>query len=350
MKLNGKMEDMRMPVEGIFTISLDFELHWGSFEKWPLQKYKQYFENTRKIIPKLLDLFKKSDIHVTWATVGLLMHENKHTAETNFPKIKPGYMKRDLSAYEYIKEYGIGVNEKEDPFHFADSIIRRILSYESQELGSHTFSHYYCYEDGQNKKEFREDLSSAQKAASAYNTRLISLVFPRNQFNKEYLRICHEKGIGIVRTNPANWWWNVNKSLSNSMHKRLVRGLDAYFNIGGKTTSYSKDSIKKIEAVYLLPASRFLRPYRIQEMFLNKNKINRVMYEMKVAAERKEIYHLWWHPHNFGFYPEQNLNGLEEIINCFDMLRSKYKMISLNMGEIYNFLEYGCISRPSALS
>ncbi len=332
----------RTPVEGIFTISLDFELHWGSFEKKPLHEYKQYFENTRKMIPRLLDLFSGSNIHVTWATVGLLMHENKPSAEANFPKRKPGYFKRELSAYEYITRYGIGDNEAQDPFHFADSIIKKILSTQSQEIGSHTFSHYYCYEAGQNKTQFRDDLFSAQRASSAYNTPLTSLVFPRNQFNEDYLKICRESGIGIVRTNPANWWWHVDQSLSNSMYKRLIRGLDAYFNLAGKT-SYSLDSIRRKEGVYLLPASRFLQPYRPYAVFLNNKRIHRIMHEMKAAAERKEIYHLWCHPHNFGFHPEQNLNGLKAIINCFEKLRCKHNMTSLNMGEIYNLLEYRCI-------
>ncbi len=335
--------------KAVFTISLDFELHWGSFEKTSLQTHRKYFENTRKVIPRLLDLFARSDIHATWATVGLLMHENEHSAKANFPKLKPGYTRRELSAYEFIKRYGIGANEEQDPFHYADSLILKILSYKSQELGSHTFSHYYCFEDGQNSNQFSEDLSSAQKAASAYKTSLISLVFPRNQFNQDYLKICNQKGIGIARTNPENWWWRVDQSLSNSLYKRLVRGLDAYFNLGGKT-SYSIDTVKKIEGVYLLPASRFLRPFHPYAMYLNKKKINRIIHEMELAAERKEIYHLWWHPHNFGFYPEENLSGLKEIINCFEKLRHGGKMISLNMGEIHHLLEYGDISKPSALS
>ena len=44
-------------MNGIFTISLDFELHWGGFEKWPIEEYRQYFLNTRKVIPEMLKLF-----------------------------------------------------------------------------------------------------------------------------------------------------------------------------------------------------------------------------------------------------------------------------------------------------
>ena len=36
---------------------------------------------------------------------------------------------------------------------------------------------------------------------------LKSLVFPRNQFNESYLKVCVELGIENVRSNPNNWYW-----------------------------------------------------------------------------------------------------------------------------------------------
>ena len=191
-------------MKGTFTISLDCELHWGGFEKWQLsgfgfrvsglEDYNQYFLNTRKIIPEMLDLFSKYGIHVTWATVGLLMHENKKAMIQNFPLLKPTYQHPELSAYNFMERNGIGENETEDPFHYADSLIAQIISIPNQELGSHTFSHFYCNEDGQTLEQFRADLKSAQQAASCYGVKLKSLVFPRNQFNDDYLKVCFEEG------------------------------------------------------------------------------------------------------------------------------------------------------------
>ena len=57
---------------GIFTISLDFELHWGRFDKVKVSENKLYFENTLAVIPRMLHLFEQNNMEITWATVGML--------------------------------------------------------------------------------------------------------------------------------------------------------------------------------------------------------------------------------------------------------------------------------------
>jgi peptidoglycan/xylan/chitin deacetylase (PgdA/CDA1 family) len=339
---------------GIFTISLDFELHWGGFEKWALTSsgfrvpgfeslpvtrnsqpgtYDQYFFNTRQVIPQMLALFEQYGIHVTWASVGMLMHNNFASLQKNFPAIRPTYQHAELSAYSYIEHTGIGADEAEDPFHYAGTLIRQILNTEHQELGSHTFSHYYCNEGGQTMEQFRADLQAAQRAASAYGVTLKSLVFPRNQFNDDYLRVCLEEGFTSVRSNPRDWFWNI-ETREETAWKRLNRGLDAYFSIGGKNT-YSLDSIDVRAGLPLcLPASRLLRPYRPKEFFLNRFKVERITEEMKRAARAHEVYHLWWHPHNFGGYPTESLQALEEILRTYKLCTERWGMNSLAMGEI----------------
>jgi len=334
-------------MKGIFTISLDFELHWGGFEKWPislnsvqLQKnsYNQYFLNTRKVIPQLLGLFKKYEIHVTWATVGMLMHPNKNELIKNFPDLKPDYKEKKLSAYHYIETNGIGEDETNDPFHYADSLIQQILTTPNQELGSHTFAHYYCNEEGQTIEQFRADLQAAQKAASRYGKQLQSLVFPRNQFNDDYLKVCFDEGIKVVRSNPLDWFWEIDSAIDEPMWKRLNRGLDAYFPIG-KTNTFSLEALnKEIDRPLCLPASRLLRPYRKKELFLNIIKINRIKSEMERAARNGEVYHLWWHPHNFGNFSFDNLSQLEEILKHYSYCNKRFKMRSICMGEFFNLV------------
>ena len=332
---------------GIFTISLDFELHWGGFEKWPLSgflggsakkhdvahDYTQYFLNTRSIIPDLLKMFARHEVHVTWATVGMLFHESRQELLSNIPSAKPTYEANNLSAYVYIEEVGIGAEEHEDPFHFAPSLIRQILSTPFQELGTHTFAHYYCNEKGQNVDQFREDIRAAQRAAAKYGRILRSLVFPRNQFNDEYLKACYEEGITSVRSNPRDWFWTI-EDRNEGFIKRLNRGLDAYFPLGKRNT-FSIDSLDVREGFPVcIPASRLLRPYRPKEMMLNHIKIERIKTEMTRAARHGHVYHLWWHPHNFGNYPRQNLQGLDEILHHYTRCQKQYGMTSLNMGEM----------------
>mgnify|MGYP003575685327 FL=1 len=55
---------------------------------------------------------------------------------------------------------------------------------------------------------------------------------------------------------------------------------------------------------------------------------------MERAARNNEVYHLWWHPHNFGGYPEESLAGLKTILEHYEMCRERFGMLSLNMGEV----------------
>lgn len=340
---------------GIFTISLDFELHWGGFEKWPLSRdkfgyviphpgveylrperdsYNAYFVNTRLVIPRMLREFNAAGVHVTWATVGMLFSRSKPELMKVMPALQPKYTEEKLSAYRFIEVMGIGEDERSDPFHYASSLVGQIAKTPGQELGTHTFAHYYCNESGQSVDEFREDMRAAQRIASTYHTSLTSLVFPRNQFNEQYLRVCFEEGIRVVRSNPLDWFWKIDSTQRESPWKRLNRGADAYVPIGKKNT-YRLESLPREDGLPLcLPASRLLRPYTPKEGFLNGMKIARIKAEMTRAAERGEVYHLWWHPHNFGHYPQQSLEGLKRILEHYSQCRQKYAMASMNMGEI----------------
>ena len=342
-------------MRGIFTISLDFELHWGGFEKWPLggsnfkfqgsrggagylpvdkQNYANYFLNTRQVIPEMLRLFAEHEVHVTWATVGMLFHPTQEQLLKYMPAEEPGYIEKQLSAYAYIRKKGIGADEASDPFHFAPSLIQQIVDTPHQELGTHTFAHYYCNEPGQNAEQFRADLRAAQKSATLYGKELRSLVFPRNQFNEEYLRVCFEEGVTSVRSNPRDWFWDIQSTQGESSWKRLNRGADAYLPIG-RNNIYPLNSLKPRPGLPVcIPASRLLRPYRPVEIFLNDLKVTRIKNEISKAAKQRHVYHLWWHPHNFGSFPQESLSALRSILEHYSICRNRDGFTSLNMGEI----------------
>ncbi len=314
-----------------FIISLDFELHWGGSEKWDLEPRKHYFQRTRQAIPKMLRLFGEYDVHVTWATVGFLFHATREDLLVSMPEKLPTY-NAPIAAYDYIRNPGIGDDEASDPFHFAPSLIRLILNTPGQELASHSYSHYYCNESGQTPEQFLADLQAAQRVAQKnFGVTLKSLVFPRNQFNEEYLAVCREAGITSVRSNPRDWFWHIDSTQSESRWKRLVRGADAFLPIG-KRSSFRVDDLPESNPL-LIPASRLLRPFTPKEARLNDWKLKRIFNEMEAAAKTGEVYHLWWHPHNFGNETEQNLADLRKILQHYQTLRDQYGMQSQTMAE-----------------
>ena len=189
---------------GTLVISLDFELHWGVHDKLELERYRDNLLGVRCVVPSLLELFAGEGIHATWATVGLLFFESKRELLANLPERRPCYRQRALSAYSILDT--VGSDEQEDPFHFAPSLIRRIADTPGQEIGTHTFSHFYCLEPGQDAGDFREDLRAAVRVMRAKTGRSPeSIVFPRNQCNPDYLAVCRELGILAYRGNPEHW-------------------------------------------------------------------------------------------------------------------------------------------------
>ncbi|QBZ97877.1 polysaccharide deacetylase family protein [Flavobacterium sangjuense] len=311
--------------KGALVISLDFELVWGIFDHIQINDKVAYFDNTLAAIPQMLALFEKNNINVTWATVGMLFNENWDEWNANIPAVIPSYDNQNLNPYNYgLQHQKSGF----DRFFFAPNLIKEINSVKGQEIGTHTYSHYYCLEKGQTIEQFDADLAQAIKMAKNFSVDLRSLVFPRNQYNSAYLDICSKHQIETVRTNPDSWYWDTTKS--ETFVSKLARTGDAYLPIGKK--SYSKDSISN-DKVIGQSASRFLRPQH-QFEFLNSTRLARIKNEILHAAKNGEVYHLWWHPHNFGIATDEAIKTLKAIISVFNQCRDEYGMESLTMKQL----------------
>jgi len=313
---------------GFFTVSLDFELYWGVRDKRSIEQYIFNLKGVRKAVPEMLRVFSDNGIHATWATVGFLFFNNSDELKETLPKSLPKYLKDGLSPYEYIEN-----SDDFDPiYHFAPELIEVIKQYYGQEVGTHTLSHYYCLEEGQTVANFYDDIYSAVKVAKNHGVSLKSLVFPRNQWNPEYLSVLEELNIRCYRGNESGWIYHASKDEGQSKYQRLLRLIDAYFNISGHNVYDLRECTKK--QPFNFPSSRFLRPYSKKLAILDKLKLNRIKRSMTYAAKNKKIYHLWWHPHNFGINTSQNLNLLNKIVEHYNILKENYGMVSLNMGEL----------------
>ena len=82
-----------------------------------------------------------------------------------------------------------------------------------------------------------------------------------------------------------------------------------------------------------IPASRFLRPHGSLALS-NRLRISRITAEMTEAARSGGLYHLWWHPHNFGRRTEGNLRDLDLVIERYRSLRARYGMESVTMADL----------------
>lgn len=313
---------------GILTISLDCELYWGVRDKRSIAQYKDNLLGVRAAVAELLRVFGGYGIHATWAIVGFLFFHDAGQLKASLPVLKPNYFAENLSPYKYIETSA----ELAPDFHFAPDIIEKISSSCGQEIATHTFSHYCCLEAGQTVSDFAADLDAAIKIAEQNNISINSVVFPRNQCNPDYLSVLVQRGFSSYRGNGAGWVYQATDGERQDPLRRGLRFLDTFVNLFGHSTHDFADCIQ--QHPFNFPASRFLRPYSEKLAVLDGLRLKRITQAMDHAAQHREIFHLWWHPHNFGANTKQNIDFLCRILDHYQKLQQTLGMKSLNMREL----------------
>lgn len=319
---------MTAVTESAFVISLDFEQHWGVYDHSTVDGYAKKLDGGRRAIPRILERFEAAGIHASWATVGLLLCEGREDALAHYPE-HPAYEELETRIRDVIA--GSGDSEEDDPYHYALSLARRIAAVPGQEIATHTFSHYYCLERGPSIEDFERDLGAAKKVASRHDIEVTAIVFPRNQYSPAHLSACRRQGIKAFRGNPAADPYLPRNAADTSRLTRLTRLLDAYMEVVPSDQLMSR--ISEEEGITNVPASRFLRPVSSLDKHLSGLRLRRIRGEMTLAAEQGADYHLWWHPHNFGSYTEENLAMLDAIVDHYQALHRVGGMTSMTISE-----------------
>lgn len=308
-----------------------------------LTDYRVNLFGARQAIPKLLALFETYEVHATWATVGFLFAKTRAEIDKYAPENKPSYLNCKMSPYGHLNS--IGEDERQDPLHYANSLIDTIVATPGQEIATHTFSHFNCLADGQTENEFRADLNAALELGRSQSHALHSLVFPRDQVN--YLATCRDLGIVAFRGTDLTWT-HPNSARWYRAFRRTIRLVDSFVNLAGHHTYPLPPS--DAGPPYNLASSRFLRPVTNANSPLASLARRRIASSMRHAADTGQIFHLWWHPHNFGKNTEQNLRHLGKIFEQYVKLRDQYGMRSMNMNEVVrDVLESARPGKPELL-
>lgn len=323
---------MPFPDRGALVISLDFELYWGMRDCQTVENYGANIRGVHQLIPRLLELFERRRIHATWATVGLLTFRNRAELRSHLDIVRPNYENPGLCPYRYIVETLTGEDASSDPLHFGADLVELIAQTPGQELGSHTFSHYYTLESHIDSAALAADLEASRAALSPWTDQVRSIVFPRNQYDDTVLDVAKDAGLTIYRGNENHWAYWPKAWSEQTRAQRLFRLLDTYVNLSGHhLEDWPRPSANGTVNV---PASRFLRPYNARLAAFDPLKLRRITRGLESAASEKKIYHLWWHPHNMGINISENLQFLDRILDKFEELSETHGLISSNMGEI----------------
>lgn len=307
-----------------FIISLDFELFWGVADIADMKSYGANVEGEWQAVPAMLALFRRYGVRASWATVGMAMCRDYRHWQSLRPAVMPAYRNWRLSAYAYG-----GMAQAHPRLFFARPLVEQILETPGQELASHTYSHYLCNEEGASPDQFAADMACATDIAADLGIELRSLVMPRNQIHPRYLDRLSKLGIRVVRGNADHWLYRNGHQAPGGIAGRAVRLADAWLPLHSATVQAGRFENDLIN----VPASLFLRPWSRTLAGLEALRMHRLQTSMTQAARSDGVFHLWWHPHNFGVNQAENLRFLDGVLQHYARLRGEFGMRSMAMRD-----------------
>jgi hypothetical protein len=319
--------------QGALVVSLDFELAWGVRDTLDVRgAYRSHLEGAREIVPRLLEVFVRSGVSATWATVGFLFAASREEALHFAPDERPRYVDARLDPYAAIARGEMGDGERAEPLYFAPSLVRQIAGAPGQELASHTYSHLYPMEEGVTAAAIAADFEAARAIAAHHGHDLRSLVIPRHQVRASELPLLAAAGFGAHRGPEPNRLNRPRPGVGGPILVRIGRMLDSYVSLTGANDAAwpQPDRFGLVN----VPESRFLRPPSRALRALEPLRVQRIVRAMRHAARSGRICHVWWHPHNMGADPEQSLANLGAILDEFARLRDRYGFVSLSMDDV----------------
>jgi len=305
-------------------ISLDFELFWGVTDARSLTGYRNNIEGVWNAIPKILELFRRYSIRATWATVGMLMCRDYAQWRDTRPSVLPAYKYTQRSVYSLES-----IAYENPKFFFAQPLVTEILETPGQEIASHSYSHFYCRDPGATTEQFAADLVCASAIGAEIGLEFKSFVFPRNQVEENCLIELGKMGYQVFRGNADHWLYREGHNVDFGYVGRGIRLVDAYLPISGNHTA--KPSL--LLGLINIPASLSLRPWSQHLTAFEPLRLLRLKSSMTEAAVTDRIFHLWWHPHNFGVNIEENIAVLASLLQHYQVLRNKYGMRSVQMAD-----------------
>lgn len=312
--------------KGIFTLSLDFELIWGTADLG-LENFKSLCKIEREIvIARLLELFEKYEFSATWAILGHLFLDKCSGGHPEITRPNYSWTKEDWFAHDP------GGVETDQSIHLGKSLVDKIRNCSiPQEIGSHSFSHIVFGDVGCSNKTAESEIAECVRLADEQGIKLKSFVFPRNEVG--YLDVLRKYNFACYRGVEPNWYEN--RQISESL-RRGLRLLDVLRAAAPPVVLPEKAK----EGLWNIPGSAIFFPmHGFRRHIPMSLRVKRCLKGLKNAANEKKIFHLWFHPTNMVDEMEKMFAGLEEILQYASDLREQGRLDFLTMGQICESLD-----------
>lgn len=282
-------------MKGIFTISIDYEGAWGYMDKRLTPTDFNRIRGEVEITKKLLVLFERYTIPVTWAVVGGLLEEGSHG--------------------------------KDSAWYDSENIVGAITtSSVGHEIGSHSFGHILF--DSINRSTAEQDIKKARRVHIGNQLPFQTFVFPRNK--EGHHAVLKESGITTFRGVNHTWY-----SRMPGMFQTLGRGIDYWL----PTAHLVAPRVHATGLTDISDSMLFVSRRGIQKILPPFQLVRKIKYGIYKAAEKKKIFHLWFHPSNFSYDTDTQLRSLEKILAYASELRAGGHIKICPVGTCKEFYE-----------
>ena len=314
---------------GVFTISLDFELIWGTLDKPKWRQFQRLCRIEREtVIERLLGLFAEFDVSASWCTVGHLFLDR---CEASGGRKHPEIARLSGTSNQDRFDRDPCTSESEDGIFYGRSLVREIQRCPvPQEIGCHSFSHVLFDERTCSRATAESELGAAVAAAGEMGIVPRSFVFPRNQIG--HLDLLGKHGFTCYRGRDASWH---QLAESRGALHRIGHLADVLFAAEPPVVSPRLDA----SGLWEIPGSMLYTPsYGFRRNIPVSLRVTRARKGLARAASERKLFHLWFHPTDLVERMDDMFDGLRQILETASELRASGQMRILPMAGLVETL------------
>lgn len=310
--------DPERPLDrGVFVLSLDLELAWGS---WQRRKYpRSAFAGGAEIAARIDELACDLDMSFTFAVVGALRGVALEELDGLDPETGIESLRPELGAFEdALPTVGM---IREDPHSWlAPELVDRLLTSQAgHEIGSHTYFHAVPA----TREGFVADVHACRAALG--DVELTSLVYPKNIVrHADSLR---DAGVLTYRDRTLGAAGSVGGRFGGGA-KLLHTAEQTFGRRASLADVWETSPTRMTSSAILTIRSGFRR--RIPKAALRR----RFLRPLEDAVRSKGIYHLWSHPWNMAIPGSDGFDLLRQVCERAANLRDRGDLEILTMRQL----------------
>jgi peptidoglycan/xylan/chitin deacetylase (PgdA/CDA1 family) len=303
---------------GVFMLSFDLELIWGTLDIFGPEPFREKCETERRVvIDRLLRLLEEFEIPATWFVVGHLMLDRCNGAGPRHPEIvRP--------AHAWVRgdwfRHDPGGGEETAPLFLARGIVEKIRSCRvRQEIGCHSFSHVIFGDAGCSRAAAASDVAACVRVASELGIPLRSFAFPRNSIG--HLDVLEEHGFSSFRGPEPRWYANRRWP---GFVRRAAHIIDVLTTAAPPVVLPERTST----GLWNVPGSMIYLPsHGIRRYIPVSLRVRRALKGLDAAVRHARVFHLWLHPTNLVDDMDALFDGLHQVFTRAAVLRESDALV-----------------------